>query len=157
MAVFHASLSFSTWLQPAPVPIRFPSCRMCSLPGPLCPSRLPPKSKISLWKTKVAGLQTPLPISLRAENCHFVITVLNKASAHHITRKSFAVHKNRPSGVPSLAGSLTSCAWKLSSTHSRNLLDCFLTAVLYLQQFSSKSKSCKRKWAGDCETSPISL
>ena len=43
---------------------------------------------------------------------------------------------HRSSEAPPLVGSLTSCVRKLSSsTHSRNLLDCFLSAVLYFQQY----------------------
>jgi len=51
--------------------------------------------------------------------------------------------------VPFLLGSLTSCVRKLSSTHSRIHLDCFLSAVLYLQQTFGKVKSSMRTRATD--------
>lgn len=40
---------------------------------------------------------------------------------------------SKTSGAPSLAGSLTICVKKLSSTQSGSLLDCIRSSVLYFQ------------------------
>ena len=54
----------------------------------------------------------------------------------HITYKSFSIYKQNVQ-----QGIVPSCVRKLSSTHTRNLLDCFLSAMLYFQQTSGKLKS----------------
>lgn len=96
------------------------------------------KPKSAFHKSKAEVLLNPLLISLRIKNSHFVMAMLSMASSHHITHKSFSVHREGQCRVPSLAGSLTSCVRKLFSTHSRNLPEFVFSAVLYFQQISDK-------------------
>ena len=72
------------------------------------------------------------------------------------TSSSFLVRK-RSSIAPLLNGSSINWKRKLSSVHSRNLLDCLCHAVLSLQQISGWLKSPMRTRACECEAAPICL
>ncbi|KAK4817082.1 hypothetical protein QYF61_027913 [Mycteria americana] len=128
-------ISFLKNAQPSWIPLPFRTASQGTLS-----IRLLNRPKSALPKSKVAVLLTPLLTSLRIENSyHFMITMSKTAPNHHITHKSFSVHKQQVQQAPSLVGSLTSCVRKSSSTHSKNLLDCFLSAVLYFQQTSEQN------------------
>jgi len=118
-----------------PKPLWFSDSFRTPLPRDF-PSQCPKQFKLCLLKVHVAVLLTPLLTSPRIQNFyHFVVTMPKKAS-NHISDQSFSVN-NRCSRAFPLVCSLTSCFRKLSSSHSRNLLDCFLSAVLYFQQMLS--------------------
>lgn len=69
----------------------------------------------------------------------------------------FTQLRARPS-KPWTAGFSGRMLWKFSPTQSRNLLDCFFSAVfLHFQRTSGKLKLPKRKRAGDYETYGICL
>lgn len=81
---------------------------------------------------------------------HCMIIVLRMASNHHFTHQSFS-----PDPVDAFPSCLPhQLCQDLSSTHSRNLLDC-LSAVLYLEQTPGKLKSPTRKRANNCKSYPI--
>ncbi|KAK4830892.1 hypothetical protein QYF61_013821 [Mycteria americana] len=81
-------ISFFKDVQPSwtPLPVRAAS------QGTLSTSLLN-RPKSALLKSEVAVLLTPLLTSPRIESYHFVIAVPKTASNHHITHKSFSVHK----------------------------------------------------------------
>lgn len=139
--VFPAGFSSSTWWQPAPALVRFPSWRTSSLPGLLCPSGMPSKGlckpgswtgqclcSLEIWGA--VGL-TPLLTSPRTENYHCMTALPRMASDHHITPQSFSVHKPQVWQVPSLV--FYFIIHVRGYKHSRNLLDCFCPDVLYFQ------------------------
>lgn len=60
------------------------------------------------------------------------------------------------SEAPSSVDSLTTNVRKISSTHSRNLLVCFFSIVLYFQETSGKLKSHIRRSSSKHKTSSFS-
>ncbi|KAK4810833.1 hypothetical protein QYF61_008805 [Mycteria americana] len=99
-------------------------------------NQCPEQAKVCPPEVHGSGFAHPPPyFATNRELCHIMVTRPKTASNHHISHQSFSVN-SRSSEAPPLVGSLTSCVRKLSSTHSRNLLDCFLSAVLYFQQTS---------------------
>ncbi|NXG54855.1 TENS3 protein, partial [Hemiprocne comata] len=104
----------------------------------------PLSPETSYSKKKARGHSSADPISYFPKNReldHFVIAVPKIASGHHILPRPSLLTNSRSSRAPCLVGSLTICVRKLSSTHSRNLWDCSLSAVFYFQQPSGKLKS----------------
>lgn len=63
----------------------------------------------------------------------FMITVSKTAFNCPSPTSASLLANSKTSGAPSLAGSLTICVEKLSSTQSGSLLDCIRSAVLYFQ------------------------
>ena len=128
---------------------------MSSLPGPLCPFRtfyqgtlstsVLNRPKSALRKSMVVILLTPLLTSPRNENSvvSWLLSPRWPLTTTSLTSPSLSVN-SRSSEAPHLVGSLTNCVRKLLSTHSRNPLDCFLSAVLYIRQMSGKLKSPTR-------------
>ncbi|KAF1479715.1 von Willebrand factor A domain-containing protein 3B, partial [Eudyptula minor novaehollandiae] len=97
-----------------------------------------PENKYSaLRKSMVAVLLAPLLTSPRTENSTISWSLSPRRPPTTTSPTSPSLFVNsRSSKAPPLAGSLTSCVRKLSSTHSRNLLEHFLSAILYFQQTS---------------------
>lgn len=128
---FHADFSLDTWGWLAPVPLRFASWRMSSLPEFLCSSGLSPKGvhqpcsetgQSAFWKSGKAALLSPLLISLRTEKSiiswslcpGWLLTIASSTSPSLFTNYSPVCC------LPHLAHFLTCCVRKLSSRHSRN-------------------------------------
>ena len=107
--------------------------RQESLPGdPL--NQHPEQARVCPAKIRVGGFAgSPLNFTSNWQLYHLMVTKPKTASE--------TTSPTRSSEAPPLVVSLTSCIRKLSSTHSRNLLDSCLSAVLCFQQMSGKLKS----------------
>jgi len=116
------------------------------------PNQCPELLKVFPPKVQGSSFADPPPdLTKNKELYHFVVTI-HKIASDNYTYRSFSVN-SRSREMPSLVGSLTSCIRKLSSMHTKNLLDCFFSSVLHFQQMSDKLKSPMRTKATVCMTS----
>lgn len=134
---------------------------MSSLPGPLCPSGLLPKGlstsllnrpKTALQKSRAAVLLSSFLISPISKTLSFHHHCVQMASAvtSPLPTRALSVHKQQVQ-QGSFPGCLTFQLCQAVLFHTlRNLIDSFLSTVLYLQQTSGKLKSHTRTRTGDC-------
>ena len=162
LVFFLTGFSFGTWGQPAPAPFGFPSWGASSLPDQACLTKnsvnqASKEAKVYPPEVQDGSSSNPHPYLSHNKKLSFCdryaqddLPITSPTSPSLFTKNWF-------SGAPSLDCSLTNCVRKLCSTHFRNLLDCFVSAVFYFQQTSGKLKSPMRTRAVSHETSPSCL
>lgn len=112
------SFAFLDWLQRDPL------------------SHCPKQSKVWSLKSKLAVLMTILLSSTGIDSSIilWLLCLRQLLTTTSPTSSSLFVNSRSDEVLP-LVGSLTSCLRRLSSTHSRNFLDCLLSAVLYFSKY----------------------
>lgn len=155
---------FTTWGWPVSISFIFPSWRMSSLPAFLCPLGWPPKwlSQSGSWTGQ--NLPSGDAIIWQFWWCFLLFWELNTVILWMLwsrrpltTHQSFCTDKQMFQGHTFFSWLHHQLCKEVSFTDSRNILDYFLFAVLYLQEMSGKSKSSMRIRARNGETSPSCL